>query len=216
MNEFHLSPKTQQYLAHEIAILRQVEQVRAGHLPSIVAPKGIAMKPGEIVHMAMSSTMSYTKRLASGDRREQFPGVLLVTDNRLLFHSTEQSASFRYRSLVAYSAFTNAVRISVNSRPEVTFHYKDSCELAVSIVSAAIGLHNQSITKKLSDAPSRHISRNVRQRVWTTYGGQCADCGAKDYLEFDHVIPVAKGGSNDEMNVQLLCRRCNLKKNDNI
>ena len=84
------------------------------------------------------------------------------------------------------------------------------------IGSAAIGLHNQSITKKLLDVPSRHISRNVRQRVWTTYGGQCADCGAKDYLEFDHVIPVAKGGSNDEMNVQLLCRRCNLKKNDNI
>ena len=60
------------------------------------------------------------------------------------------------------------------------------------------------------------ISREVRQRVWTRYGGRCAECGADDYLEFDHVIPVAKGGSNTDANVQLLCRRCNLNKRDNI
>jgi 5-methylcytosine-specific restriction endonuclease McrA len=35
-------------------------------------------------------------------------------------------------------------------------------------------------------------------------------------LEFDHIIPVAKGGSNAETNVQLLCRRCNGKKSDMI
>lgn len=77
-------------------------------------------------------------------------------------------------------------------------------------------LHNQSLTQKVTGGPSRHISRDVRQRVWTAYGGQCADCRAKDYLEFDHIIPVAKGGSNDESNVQLLCRRCNLAKSDKI
>ncbi len=216
MSEFHLSSETRQYVAREIALLREVEQVRAGKLPSIAAPSEVVTKPGEIIHMAVIATMSYTKRLKSGDRLEQFPGMLLVTDNRLLFHSLEKSASFRYRSLVAYSAFTNAVRLSVNARPEVTFYYRDPHELAAPIVTTAIGLHNQSLTKKLTDGPSRHITRDIRQRVWTAYGGQCADCGAKDYLEFDHIIPVAKGGSNEESNIQLLCRRCNLAKSDHI
>ncbi|MFN9970152.1 MAG: HNH endonuclease, partial [Phycisphaerae bacterium] len=58
--------------------------------------------------------------------------------------------------------------------------------------------------------------RDVRQRVWTRYGGRCAECNANDYLEYDHIIPVSKGGSNNDANVQLLCRRCNLKKSDHI
>ncbi|MCC7335384.1 MAG: HNH endonuclease [Pirellulaceae bacterium] len=216
LDEFQLSPQTRQYVAREIAVLREVEQVRTGKLPSVSAPPEVVTKPGEIIHLAIAATMSYQKRLKGGDRLEQFAGILLVTDNRLLFHSTEKAASFSYRSLVAFSAFTNAVRLSVNARPEVTFYYRNSYELAAPIVATAIGLHNQTLTKKNTDGPTRHISRDVRQRVWTAYSGQCADCGARDYLEFDHIIPVAKGGSNEEINVQLLCRRCNLSKSDKI
>jgi 5-methylcytosine-specific restriction endonuclease McrA len=79
----------------------------------------------------------------------------------------------------------------------------------------AVKKANQTIV--VADGRStRHIPRDVRQRVWQRYGGQCAECGATDYLEFDHVIPVARGGSNAEANVQLLCRRCNGKKSDMI
>lgn len=216
VSNFHLSSETQKYIADEIARLREIEQVRSGKLPSIAPPSEVVTKPGEIVHLVVRSTMNFTKRLKSGDRLEQFEGMLLATDNRLLFHSAQKSASFRYSSVVAYSSYSNAVRLSVNARPEVTFNYRDASDLASIIVATAIGLHNQSLTKKIYDGPTRHISRDVRQRVWTVYGGQCADCGAKDYLEFDHIIPVAKGGSNEESNVQLLCRRCNLKKSDKI
>ena len=41
-------------------------------------------------------------------------------------------------------------------------------------------------------------------------------CGAEDELQFDHVIPVAKGGGNAIDNVQVLCADCNPQKSDSI
>jgi 5-methylcytosine-specific restriction endonuclease McrA len=42
------------------------------------------------------------------------------------------------------------------------------------------------------------------------------ECGAGAYLEFDHIIPVAKGGGNTVANIQILCRGCNGRKSDRI
>jgi hypothetical protein len=67
------------------------------------------------------------------------------------------------------------------------------------------------------DRPSpRYIPSEVRLRVWHRDGGVCKNCGATDDLEFDHIIPVAKGGSNMENNIELLCKHCNSKKRDHI
>lgn len=40
----------------------------------------------------------------------------------------------------------------------------------------------------------------------------CAQCGATDELQIDHIIPVSKGGPTDEDNLQVLCGDCNRKK----
>ncbi|MEW6358135.1 MAG: HNH endonuclease, partial [Planctomycetota bacterium] len=60
------------------------------------------------------------------------------------------------------------------------------------------------------------IKAHVKVAVWQRDGGKCVRCGAADYLEFDHIIPFSKGGASTENNVQLLCRRCNLKKGDEL
>lgn len=44
------------------------------------------------------------------------------------------------------------------------------------------------------------------------YNNRCACCGKKKKLEFDHVVPVSKGGSSDISNGQPLCRTCNVRK----
>lgn len=60
------------------------------------------------------------------------------------------------------------------------------------------------------------ISQDVKRSVWERCGGRCAECGATSLLEFDHVIPLAMGGSNGERNLQLLCADCNRAKGDGL
>lgn len=47
------------------------------------------------------------------------------------------------------------------------------------------------------------IPKKVKQEVWQRDGGKCAECGSQEYLEYDHIIPVSKGGSNTARNIQL-------------
>lgn len=61
-------------------------------------------------------------------------------------------------------------------------------------------------------ASRQPIPRAVRMFVWERDGGRCRGCGSRERLEFDHIIPVSKGGSDTERNVQLLCEACNRSK----
>jgi len=60
------------------------------------------------------------------------------------------------------------------------------------------------------------IPERVRHEVWRRDEAKCVDCGSKNRLEFDHIIPVSKGGANTARNLQLLCQDCNRRKSANI
>jgi len=60
------------------------------------------------------------------------------------------------------------------------------------------------------------IPEPVRSEVWRRDGGQCAKCGSKHNLQFDHIIPVSRGGANSVANIQLLCLACNAAKGDRV
>ena|SRR2546425_2699060 len=56
------------------------------------------------------------------------------------------------------------------------------------------------------------IPEDVQAFVWRRDAGRCVKCGSQERLEFDHIIPLAKGGSNTERNIQLLCEFHNREK----
>lgn len=60
------------------------------------------------------------------------------------------------------------------------------------------------------------IPHRIQMFVWQRDGGKCVRCGSADRLEFDHIIPLAKGGSNTERNIQLLCEGWNRLKGSGI
>lgn len=63
----------------------------------------------------------------------------------------------------------------------------------------------------------RLIPAAVKLAVWQRDKGRCVQCGSRDNLHFDHVIPYSKGGSSlVAENIQILCARHNLEKRDRI
>jgi hypothetical protein len=64
---------------------------------------------------------------------------------------------------------------------------------------------------------TRLIPTSVKLEVWKRDKGRCVQCGSKDNLHFDHIIPYSKGGSSlVAENIQVLCARHNIAKRDRI
>ncbi len=60
------------------------------------------------------------------------------------------------------------------------------------------------------------IPKQVQREVWRRDQGKCVECGSNENLEYDHIVPVSKGGSNTDRNIQLLCEKCNRSKGNRI
>lgn len=63
------------------------------------------------------------------------------------------------------------------------------------------------------------IPQVVRKYVFQRDNYQCKACGQTQLeteLNIDHIIPLARGGSNDISNLQTLCRTCNQSKKHHL
>ena len=59
------------------------------------------------------------------------------------------------------------------------------------------------------------FSAEMKLDLHKSQGGKCMYCGRKpgiDLMDVDHKNPMAKGGSDQKRNLQLLCRSCNTRK----
>jgi len=92
------------------------------------------------------------------------------------------------------------------------------------VLKAALRLYVERLRKQkfgATDTPrpgrernpdSRHIPEEVKRAVWAREGGQCAyksanghRCEERAGLEYDHIVPYARGGDSTVINVRLLC-----------
>lgn len=58
----------------------------------------------------------------------------------------------------------------------------------------------------------RPISPKVRFLVFDREGWRCVQCGSVEDLTLDHIYPWSLGGSDNEDNLQTLCKPCNSSK----
>jgi hypothetical protein len=53
------------------------------------------------------------------------------------------------------------------------------------------------------------LTPKTRRFIWQRDQGKCTQCGSEKYLEIDHILPRALGGTNKPENLRLLCRAHN-------
>lgn len=63
------------------------------------------------------------------------------------------------------------------------------------------------------------LSKTIKTRIRKRSNNRCGYCLTHQQylsltLEIEHIVPKAKGGSDDESNLWLACRSCNLYKAD--
>lgn len=216
LKSFRLPADFVGYVNQEVNYLRTLTDAAAGRLPSLAGVAGIELRAGEILHHCEDTTYRIVKHLKAGPRLESYVGTSFTTDSRFVFNSPAKSLSISLRSILQCAPESHGVEIRSSGKGAGKYLFHQNPQLAAIILRTAIGRANQTIVEQNGSLPGRHIARDVRQRVWQLYGGRCAECRSDQYLEYDHIIPHSKGGTNEEKNVQLLCRKCNLTKSDHI
>ncbi len=71
--------------------------------------------------------------------------------------------------------------------------------------------HNRRARVRLSGGV---LSKNIAARLFDLQRGKCACCHKPlgDQYELDHIVPIARGGLNEDSNMQLLRMSCNREK----
>ena len=65
--------------------------------------------------------------------------------------------------------------------------------------------------------PTKRLTwpKGLKRSLMRRQDNTCAYCGYRRIaasMDIDHIIPVVRGGSNDESNLQVICRSCNQRK----
>lgn len=86
-------------------------------------------------------------------------------------------------------------------------------------------LQSENVKRNPEKARERNAKRRARKKECKTYfiskkdmaklyAKTCFVCGAKEKIQLDHVIPIAKKGDHSIGNLMPLCQSCNYSKND--
>ena len=79
--------------------------------------------------------------------------------------------------------------------------------------NGGIGSVILSILEKSKQSCREGMTEQAKRDFMNVHHHQCAVCELQcDYLEIDHIHPLASGGSNDVSNLQCLCKDCHTKK----
>ncbi len=189
---------------------RALSRLREGDLPAIATP-GLHLDAEELVYLDVDAT--HIRELARGPKHTD--GRLIVSTKKLRFVGTGAGVELPWSRIVSVAAEYDTVVVAATSaRGGATFAVTDPEYLAAALEGAL------RIAKRLVLAPgqrdSRSIPQEVKAEVWQRDGGRCVECGDSHYLEFDHVIPLSRGGATSAANLQILCRGCNRTKGANI
>ncbi|MFI9505339.1 TerD family protein [Nocardia sp. NPDC052566] len=189
---------------------RTLSRLRAGELPTVRTP-GLHLDPEERVHVDLAAT--HVRQLARGPKLTE--GRLIGSNKKLRFVGDGTGTELPWSRVVSVHVEQSSVVIAATSaRGGATFDVHDPDYVAAALEGALRVAKRLILTPGQRD--TRSIPQEVKAEVWQRDGGKCVECGDGHYLEFDHIIPLSRGGATSATNLQILCRACNRAKGARI
>ncbi|MGO4615405.1 TerD family protein [Nocardia sp. 2YAB30] len=189
---------------------RTLSRLRAGDLPVVRTP-GLHLDPEEKVHVDLPAM--HVRQLARGPKLTE--GRLIGSNKKLRFVGAGAGTEMPWSRIISVHAEQETVVIAAtSSRGGGTFAVADPDYVAAALEGALRVAKRLVLTPGQRD--TRSIPQEVKAEVWQRDGGKCVECGDEHYLEFDHVIPLSRGGATSAANLQILCRSCNRAKGARI
>lgn len=175
-------------------MLRSVENVSLGHRPGFWTGKGPAvLTVGKKVYLLRKmSRAEFQERL---DIQLQRPRLVAKISGRRYWHYQDR---FYCENEGLNSSEVYAL---ISTREQRRAQQIERAQATVAMRAQPRGA-----------ASRTRIPDDLKQYVWTRDGGECQGCGSTGELQFDHIIPVSKGGSSNAENLQILCGPCNRSK----
>ena len=182
---------------------RQVEEALAKRFPRPDVKAQIRRLPEGSGLDPLSDNRYGVHFTADGEFRELLEKARALTSHRV---PGSDLAGLMKLGLEALIRETEKKRFAVGRKPKA--HPPGGSDIA----GAEVNRHDQCKT----GGRSRHVPAAVARTVYARDDGQCTfvaqdgkRCGARDFIEIDHVDPFAVGGASNAENLRLRCRAHN-------
>jgi hypothetical protein len=190
----------------------ELARIGEGRLP-VISDSLLLLDPDETLHLDTPAV--YLREFDNGTSK-RISGRLVATNRKLRFMSNTSGAELPWAKIMEIRPEYCNVVISATSRGGGSYEVADP-EHAAAVFCGALKVSRRTASVRIpAQRDNRAIPPAVKAEVWRRDCGACVECGATEYLEFDHVIPWSRGGATSVGNLQLLCRRCNLAKGARI
>jgi len=94
--------------------------------------------------------------------------------------------------------------------------YDGVMDAIMAVIREHTGFNPDQVQVSAANIQRREITRALRLQVFSDDDCACVTCGTTERLSLDHIVPIAKGGTNDRGNLQTLCVSCNSRKGDRL
>lgn len=205
----HPEPSLLKQINHTISIAKQITKIKQGHVDTIHTTD-IIVKNSEFVYLHQKKVgIQMTKK-------EYAVGDLFITSERIIFKAST-AIELLISNIIAVEILSEYIEIIAKTKKgSGKYHIGKDSNIVEAYIEYAIKRFHRQLDFSQSSGNTRHIPQHIKNAVWQKCQGKCVQCDSSAYLEFDHIIPFSKGGSNSENNLQILCRKCNLEKSNQI